>query len=96
VPSTAASEFAEQYAHNARDGAMNRSDYVYREYPKLLTTPRGPVIVRSIAEERALIETPSVEPDTAEAPRPVSLTSPIGARLRKLLRIRRRQDKGLA
>jgi hypothetical protein len=49
---------------------MNRSDYIYREFPKFLTSPRGPVIVHSIAEERALVETPSVEPDTAAAPRP--------------------------
>jgi hypothetical protein len=30
---------------------MNGSDYIYREYPKMLTTSRGLVIVHSIAEE---------------------------------------------
>lgn len=47
---------------------MNGSDYIFREYPKLLTTPRGPVIVRSIAEEHALRDTPSVAPDRMEKP----------------------------
>jgi hypothetical protein len=37
---------------DARDGTMNRSNYIYREYPKLLTTPDGLAIVQNIAEER--------------------------------------------
>jgi hypothetical protein len=51
---------------------MNRSNYIYREYPKLLTTPDGLVIVQNIAEERAVRGTSPVTSDTAEA-------EPVGA-----------------
>lgn len=48
---------------------MNRSNYIYREYPKLLTTPGGLVIVQNIAEERAVTATASVTSDTPEGAR---------------------------
>jgi hypothetical protein len=48
---------------------MNRSTYIYREYPKLLTTPDGLVIVQNIAEERAITATASFASDTPEGAR---------------------------
>jgi hypothetical protein len=49
---------------------MNRSAY-YREYPKVLPTPNGPVNVNNIGEERAFTGTVPVAPDRAEAREPV-------------------------
>jgi hypothetical protein len=46
---------------------MNRSNYIYREYPKMLMTLDGLVIVQGIDEERAIMGTASVASDTAEA-----------------------------
>jgi hypothetical protein len=54
---------------HARDGTMNRSTYIYREYPKLLTAHDGLVIVQNIAEERAITATASVTSDTPEGAR---------------------------
>jgi hypothetical protein len=53
----------------ARKDTMNRLDYIYREYPKMLTTLDGPVIVHSIDEECAITATASVTSDTPEGAR---------------------------
>lgn len=52
---------------------MNHSQITtYREYPKVLTGGNGYVIVRSIAEERAITVTASLASDTAQSREPIA------------------------